>query len=106
MRQDGAGDDFSHQDHGARYSIVISTGECTVGNFGSFGSFDRMDYTIIGKEVNVGSRLEGVAAAGRILISESTYQLVKNEVVSGPHGTIQLKGLEGSLMTYWVKSGG
>jgi class 3 adenylate cyclase len=83
--------------------IRISTGECTVGNF---GSFDRMDYTIIGKEVNVASRLEGLAAPGRILISESTYQLVKNEVVCGPHGTIEVKGLEPSLMTYWVKSGG
>jgi len=88
---------------GVDIRIGISTGECTVGNF---GSFDRMDYTIIGKEVNVASRLEGVAAPGRILISESTYQLVKNEVVCGPHGTIEVKGLEPSLMTYWVKSGG
>ena len=103
MRQDGAGDDFSHQDHGARYSIGISTGECTVGNF---GSFDRMDYTIIGKEVNVASRLEGLGAPGRILISESTYQLVKDEVACQSHGTIQVKGFESSLMTYWVKSGG
>jgi len=65
-----------------------------------------MDYTIIGKEVNVASRLEGLEAPGRILISESTYQLVKNEVACGPHGTIQVKGHERSLMTYWVKSGG
>lgn len=94
---------FRTKTMGLDIRIGISTGECTVGNF---GSFDRMDYTIIGKEVNVASRLEGLAAPGRILISESTYQLVKNEVVCGPHGTIQVKGLERSLMTYWVKRGG
>ena len=83
--------------------IGISTGECTVGNF---GSFDRMDYTIIGKEVNVASRLEGSAVPGGILISESTYQHVKDEVACEPNGNIHVKGLERSLMTYWVKSGG
>lgn len=79
--------------------IGISTGECTVGNF---GSFDRMDYTIIGKEVNVAARLEGTAEPGRILISETTYDLVKDEIDCEPHGNIQVKGLERSLMTYWV----
>ncbi len=83
--------------------IGISTGECTVGNF---GSFDRTDYTITGKEVNVAFRLEGLAARGRFLFSESTYQLVKDEVACQSHGTIQVKGFESSLMTYWVKSGG
>jgi class 3 adenylate cyclase len=88
---------------GLNIPIGISTGECTVGNF---GSFDRTDYTITGKEVNVACRLEGLAARGRFLISESTYQLVKDEVACQSHGTIQVKGFESSLMTYWVKSGG
>lgn len=80
--------------------VGISTGECTVGNF---GSDRRMDYTIIGKEVNVASRLEGVAGTGRILISESTYELVRHDIPCEPRGTIQVKGLDRSLMTYWVR---
>jgi len=80
--------------------VGISTVECTVGNF---GSNHRMDYTIIGREVNVASRLEGVAGTGRILISESTYQMVKDEILCEPRGNVQVKGLECSLMTYWVR---
>ena len=41
-----------------RIRMGISTGFCTVGNF---GSQDRMDYTIIGNEVNLAKRLESSA---------------------------------------------
>ncbi len=43
--------------------MAINTGYCTVGNF---GSADRMDYTIIGNEVNLASRLQSHAEPGGI----------------------------------------
>src|SRR5690606_31048293 len=53
----------------------ISTGYTTVGNF---GAENRMDYTIIGKEVNLASRLESLAEPGEILVSYETFSLIKD----------------------------
>ncbi|MBT5675116.1 MAG: PAS domain S-box protein, partial [Rhodospirillaceae bacterium] len=54
--------------------IGINTGFCTVGNF---GSDDRLDYTIVGGQVNATSRLETAAAPDQVLISHATYALIK-----------------------------
>lgn len=67
----------------------INTGYCTVGNF---GAETRMDYTIIGKEVNLASRLESVAQPEEILIAESTYNLVRDTVMCRDRGQINVKG--------------
>ena len=90
---------FQSELMGIEVRIGVNTGECTVGNF---GSADRMDYTIIGKEVNVAARLETAAQSGKILLSESTYDLVKDEIQCGFRGEIQVKGISRPLMTYWV----
>lgn len=80
--------------------IGINTGECTVGNF---GSDSRMDYTVVGGAVNLASRLESNGEAGKMLISDSTYQLIKNTVQCEERGTIKVKGISKDIMTYWVK---
>ena len=77
----------------------VTSGECTVGNF---GSEDRMEYTIIGKEVNAAARLEKRSEPGKILISKSTYEWVKDAVHCEPRGEIHLRGIEREIMTYWV----
>ena len=75
----------------------INTGMCTVGNF---GSDDRMEYSIIGKEVNVASRLESNSFPGKILISESTYELVKDHFECNPEGNMEAKGIDRKINTY------
>tara|TARA_B100000886_G_scaffold340304_1_gene309074 strand:+ start:640 stop:2031 length:1392 start_codon:yes stop_codon:yes gene_type:complete len=67
----------------------IHTDVCTVGNF---GSIDRLDYTVLGNGVNLASRLESSANSNEILISENTYNLVKNDVKCNYYETIQVKG--------------
>lgn len=77
----------------------INTGYCTVGNF---GTESRMDYTIIGKEVNLASRLESEADPGEILISHDTYALIKEKVICRERGEARVKGFRDSLPMYQV----
>jgi adenylate cyclase len=77
----------------------INTGFCTVGNF---GSPDRMDYTIIGDEVNLAARLQAHAQAGGILISQKTYSLVKNTVLTEEQLAISVKGFARPVRTHKV----
>lgn len=79
--------------------IGINSGECLVGNF---GSDNRMDYTIMGKTVNKAQRLEGASDPERILISQSTYELISGHIYCEPNGYIFLKGIDTQIMTYWV----
>ncbi|MFH0947768.1 MAG: adenylate/guanylate cyclase domain-containing protein [Elusimicrobiota bacterium] len=73
--------------------IGINTGEMIVGNM---GSVERMDYTVIGDNVNLGSRLEALNRefSTHIIISESTYKYVKDMVITKPLGTTKVKGKE------------
>lgn len=71
--------------------IGINTGYCYVG---SFGSIKRMNYTLIGKESNLASRLETAANPNQILISDSTYQLIRHSQFCQIIGLLELKGFD------------
>ena len=82
-----------------RIRMGISTGFCTVGNF---GSQDRMDYTIIGNEVNLAARLESVAEPGSILLAHETNALVQDLVMTEEQPPITVKGFLRPISTYKI----
>ncbi|MHA7880979.1 MAG: adenylate/guanylate cyclase domain-containing protein [Saccharospirillum sp.] len=77
----------------------INSGYCTVGNF---GAETRMDYTILGKEVNLASRLESSAASGEILVSHETYSLIQDKILCREKGQINAKGFSKPVAIYQV----
>ncbi len=77
----------------------INSGYCTVGNF---GAEQRMDYTLLGKEVNLASRLESSAEPSEILISYETYALVKDHILCREKGQIRAKGFSRPVPVYQV----
>lgn len=77
----------------------INTGFCTVGNF---GTENRLDYTVLGTEVNLASRLESAAAPGEILISHEAYSLVKDVIMCRDQGEIKVKGYQQPIRVYSV----
>lgn len=79
----------------------INTGEMVVGNM---GSLKRMDYTVIGDNVNIGARLEALTRDynQHLIISESTYSFVKDMVTVKKLEPVTVKGKTQPVMIYSV----
>jgi len=77
--------------------IGIVTGEAILG---SIGSDDRLDYTAIGSNVNLCSRLCNAAAPREILLNEGAYAQVRDLVAAEPTEPLQIKGFSESIRAY------
>jgi adenylate cyclase len=80
--------------------IGINTGEMVVGNMGAEGK--KMDYTVIGDNVNLGARLEGLTRQynNHIIISEFTYSKVKDIIAVNELGSVTVKGKQKPVVIY------
>jgi class 3 adenylate cyclase len=80
--------------------IGINTGQASVGSFGSTG---RMDYTAIGRQVNLAARLQQHCEPGKILISHSTWTLVRERIDCVFGGELTVKGVRDPVKVYEVR---
>ena len=82
-------------------SIGINSGEMVSGNIGS-ASLRRLDYTVIGDAVNVAQRLQTIAKAGQIIITEEVYLKTTESFKCVQNGEFTLKNKAKPVNTYEV----
>lgn len=82
-----------------KIGIGINTGIATIGNI---GSEKKLNYTIVGDTVNLASRLEGLTKEfnSSLIISEYTYERIKDKITCKSLGNIKVKGREKLVEIY------
>jgi class 3 adenylate cyclase/AmiR/NasT family two-component response regulator len=84
-----------------KLSIGINSGEMISGNIGS-ANLRRLDYTVIGDTVNTAQRLQSIAKQGQIVISQESYEKVKDSFHCEKIGEVSLKHKEKPVVIYEV----
>jgi adenylate cyclase len=73
--------------------VGLNSGEVIVGEIGS----GALGYTAIGEQVGMAQRMESIAPAGAVMLSESTARLVEDVVELGGPQMVQIKGFEAAV---------
>gem|GEM_PF-317525 len=82
--------------------IGVNSGNVVFGDLGS--KISRRDFTVIGDNVNVAQRLESKAPKDHVLISDTTYNLVRDFVEIEGSDELALKGKTSKLLCHVLKS--
>jgi len=80
--------------------VGINSGTVIMGDIGS--KLYRRDYTVIGDSVNIAARLESAAEKGSVLVSDTTYKLIKDFVEIEDTSSIIVKGKADELLVHKV----
>ena len=86
---------------GLEQSVALRVGvhqaDVTVGNF---GSEDLVEFTAIGRGVNLAARLESAAPTGGVLASFEVFALARETLAFGEPVALRLKGIDGEVPAY------
>ncbi len=79
--------------------VAVNTGRVVVGNI---GSERRAKYGAVGSQVNFTGRMESFTVGGQVLISESTYKYIGDQLDIKNILKVQMKGMPGEISLYDV----
>jgi adenylate cyclase len=83
-------------------SIGVNNGEVVSGNM---GSTEKMDYTVLGGNVNLAARLGLVAAqGGQTILSQGVRDLVADSFVIDALPPVPLKGIKDPVPLFWPRA--
>jgi class 3 adenylate cyclase len=79
-----------------RLRVGLNSGEVVAGEIGS----GALGYAAVGEQVGLAQRMESVAPAGGVMLSESTARLVGGRAVLGETEMVRIKGADAPVAAY------